>query len=263
MTDGSIVARVRSDASLVSQGIDMNIGTSIRCWATVVLLVSMGGGMNACADGTSWKEELLLHDGRKLIVERSIVRKGRHEPFQRPPIGEESLSFKHPVTHERIRWKDEYGDDVGMSNFGLLMLEVDQAAAYIVAEPRGCLSYNKWGRPNPPYVVFKFKDGDWKRIALQELPARFKTPNLVMSSPDDEAKQAGGRLITAEMVNRINTPVAAWAMQPQYKTILREPYPTAAGGCPVMVRIKGGWESPGGSKAPIPIKPAIPSETTK
>ncbi|OJZ21732.1 MAG: hypothetical protein BGP21_06140 [Thiobacillus sp. 65-29] len=249
MTDGSIVARVRSDASLVSQGIDMNIGTSIRCWAIVVLLVSMGGGMNACADGTSWKEELLLHDGRKLIVERSIVRKGRHEPFQRPPIGEESLSFKHPVTHERIRWKDEYGDDVGMSNFGLLMLEVDQAAAYIVAEPRGCLSYNKWGRPNPPYVVFKFKDGDWKRIALQELPARFNKPNLVMSSPDDEAKQAGGRLITAEMVNRINTPVAAWAMQPQYKTILREAMkPGSPGvGCEELVYYKGAWVGPGDS----------------
>lgn len=241
----------------------MNRKTTMKRWLAVISLVILGGGMSACADGTNWKEEVLLHDGKKLIVERSVVRKGRSEPFQRPPIGEERLSFEHPVTHERIRWKDKYGDDVGMSNFGLLMLEVDQTAAYIVAEPRGCLSYNKWGRPNPPYVVFKFQSGEWRRIALQELPARFKTPNLVMSSPDDEAKQAGGRLITAEMVNRINTPVAAWAMQPQYKTILREPYPTAAGGCPVMVRIKGGWESPGGSKAPIPIKPAIPSETTK
>ncbi len=205
--------------------------------------------MSACTDGTSWKEEVLLYDGSRLIVERSVVRKGRHEPFQRPPIGEENLSFKHPVTHERIRWKDEYGDDVGMSNFGLLMLEVDQKAAYIVAEPRGCPSYNKWGRPNPPYVVFKFQGGDWKRIALQELPTRFKTPNLIMSTPDDEAKQAGTDLITAEMVSRINTPVAAWTMQPQYKTILREPFPTAAGGCPDFSSPR--YSSP---KAPIPME---------
>lgn len=245
----------------------MNKRKPIRNWLATISLMILGGGMSACADGTSWKEEVLLHDGKKLIVERSVVRKGRSEPFQRPPIGEESLSFAHPVTHGRIRWKDKYGDDVGMSNFGLMMLEIDQSAAYIVAEPRGCLSYNKWGRPNPPYVVFKSRGGDdWKRIPLQELPARFKTPNLVMASPDDEAKRAGGKLITAEMVNQINNkgPFSKdYPQPPQYKTILREPFPTAAGGCPLMVRIKGGWESPGGSKAPIPIKPAMPNETTK
>lgn len=252
----------------------MKQATKMKHGLLGISLMIMGGGMSACADGTSWKEEVLLHDGKKLIVERSVVRKGRHEPFQRPPIGEESLSFKHPVTHERIRWKDEYGDDVGMSNFGLMMLEVDQKAAYIVAEPRGCLSYNKWGRPNPPYVVFKFQGGDWKRIALQELPARFKTPNLIMYSPDDEAKQAGGGLITAEMVDQINNKgpfSAAYPQPPQYKTILRVPmkvHPDSIVSCEVMVRItegwgKGGWRSPDGPKAPIPIGPSIPKKITK
>lgn len=241
----------------------MKKGTEMKNWVAMASMLILGGGMSACADGTSWKEEVLLHDGKKLIVERSVVRKGRHEPFQQPPIGEESLSFKHPVTHESIRWKDEYGDDVGMSNFGLLMLEVDQTAAYIVAEPRGCLSYNKWGRPNPPYVVFKYQGKDWKRIALQELPTRFKTPNLIMSSPDDAAKKAGADLITAEMVSRINSDslvVPPDVDVSRYKTILREPMKPGSFDCPVMVRIKGGWESPGGSKAPIPIKPAVSNE---
>ena len=250
---------------------DQNMRARMQHWLVGFSLVILGGGMSACADGTSWKEEVLLHDGSRIVVERSVVRKGRSEPFQRPPIGAESLSFEHPVTHERIRWKDEYSDEVGMSNFGLMMLEVDQTAAYVVGEPRGCLSYNKWGRPNPHYVVFKFQGGDWKRIALQELPVRFKTPNLVMSSPDDEANKARGNLITAEMVNQINNRgpfSAAYPQPPQYKTILREAYPTAAGGCPVMVRItegwgKGGWRSLDGPKAPIPIRPVIPNETTK
>lgn len=219
----------------------------MKRWAIGISLIILGGGMSACADGTSWKEEVLLHDGSKLVVERSVVRKGRHEIGQEPPIGEERLDFRHPTTGERIRWKDEYSDDVGMSNFGLLMLEIDSTTAYIVVEPRGCLSYNKWGRPNPPYVVFKYQSGDWKRIALQELPARFKKPNLILSSPDEEAKKAGGSLITAEMVRRINTPQAAWTMQDQYKTILREPFPTAAGGCDVLVYYKGAWVAPGDS----------------
>lgn len=238
--------------------------TRTKHWTITISLVILGGGMSACADGTSWKEEVLLHDGSRFIVERSVVRKGRHEPFQQPTIGEQSLSFDFPSSNQRVRWKDEYSEDLSHANFLPMMLEIDNDVAYLVASPLGCLSYNKWGRPNPPYVVFKYQGRDWKRIALQELPTKFKTPNLIISSPDDAAKKAGVNLISAEMVSRINNaPVAAGSEQPQYKTILREPYPAAAGGCPVMVRIKGGWESPGGSKAPIPIKPAIPNETTK
>jgi hypothetical protein len=29
--------------------------------------------------GTSWKEEVLLHDGSTILVDRSVVRGGRHE----------------------------------------------------------------------------------------------------------------------------------------------------------------------------------------
>lgn len=214
-----------------------------------ISLMILGGGMSACAmGGASWKEEVLLHDGKKLIVERWVVRKGRHEPFQRPTIGEQSLSFAFPSTHQRVRWKDEYSEDLGSANFLPMMLGIDNDVAYLVASPLGCLSYNKWGRPNPPYVVFKFQGGDWKRIALQELPAKYKTPNLIISSPDDAAKKAGVNLISAEMVSRINNaPVAAGSEQPQYKTILREPMVKER--CP---------QYPSGPKAPFPITPVPP-----
>ena len=126
--------------------------------------------------------------------------------------------------------------------------------SYIVAEPRGCLSYNKWGRPNPPYVVFKSQGGDdWKRIPLQQLPTRFKTPNLVMASPDDAAKRAGGDLITAEMVDKINNrgPFSAAYPQPaQYKSILREPLAPPQL-CPPEKT---------GFKAPFPIQPKAGTE---
>lgn len=53
----------------------MNKRITIKHWA--ISLVILGGGMSACADGTSWKEEMLLHDGKRLSVERSAVRIGR------------------------------------------------------------------------------------------------------------------------------------------------------------------------------------------
>lgn len=215
-----------------------------------ISLIILGGGMSACADGTRWKEEVRLHDGKTLVVERSAVRKGRHEPFQPPTIGEQRLSFTHPETRRRVIWEDSYSEDLGSANFLPMMLEIDKDTAYLVASPMGCLSYNKWGRPNPPYVVFKYQGKTWNRIAPQELPTRFKTPNLIISSPDDAAKKAGVDLITAEMVSRINNaPKAGGSEQPQYRTILREPMKPGAMGvsCEELVFYKGAWVSPGDS----------------
>lgn len=47
------------------------------------LILMMGLSMSAEAGlfgfgGTSWKEEVLLHDGSKIIVERSVELGGRH-----------------------------------------------------------------------------------------------------------------------------------------------------------------------------------------
>lgn len=222
----------------------------------------LGGSMSACAmGGTSWKEEVLLHDGSKILVERNLIRKGRHEPFQRPGIGEQRLSFTLPSIKRQVVWKDDYSEDLGSANFIPLMLEIDKDAAYLVATPMGCLSYNKWGRPNPPYVVFKYQGKAWDRITLEELPARFKTPNLIVSAPDDAVKEVGGSLISAEKVKELNNRrVAAGTEQPHLRHILREPLKAGAADCPVMVRIEGGWTSPGGAKSPIPIKPPIPGE---
>ena len=223
----------------------MNKGMMLRVVSIAVMV--LGGGMSACAmSGTNWKEEVLLHDGRKIIVERSLNRKGRHEPFQPPSIGEQSLSFVLPATHQRVRWNDEYSEDLGSANFLPMMLEIDKDAAYLVVLPMGCLSYNKWGRPNPPYVVFKHRNEKWHRIALQELPARFKTPNLIISSPDEAVKKTGLNLIPAETVSRINNaPVAAGSEQPHLKQILREPLASSQL-CPPELT---------GFKAPYPIPP--------
>lgn len=211
----------------------------MKRWAIGISLMILGGGMSACAmGGTSWKEEVLLHDGSKILVERTLTRKGRHEPFQRPTIGEQRLSFTLPATKHQVIWKDEYSEDLGSANFLPMMLEVDKDTAYLVATPMGCLSYNKWGRPNPPYVVFKYQDKTWNRIALQELPARFETSNLIVSAPDDAVKQTGQSLITAGMVKELN----AGFKQPEYQNVVREPLKPGAMDCGEMVYDgKGGW----------------------
>jgi len=207
------------------------------------LFLMMGVSMNADAGlfgGTSWKEEVLLHDGGKIIVERTVERGGRHEIGQQPPIKEESLTFILPATNERITWKSLFSEDVGLADFQPLLLDIFQGSAYVVTSPVGCLSYNKWGRPNPPYVIFKYQGKAWQRITMQELPTEFKTPNLIFSSPDNEVEKIGKSFVTAQMVQQANSDLT----QPEYRTILREPYPGAVGGCEELIKYKGYWIMP-------------------
>jgi hypothetical protein len=195
-------------------------------WGLLVLFLMLGASMGANAGlfglgGKSWKEEVLLHDGTKIVVERSVELGGRHEIGQRPPYKEQSLSFALPGTHQTIRWDDHYSEDIGTANFLPMLLDIADRTPYLVVYPMGCLSYNKWGRPNPPYVIFKYDGRVWQRIQLTELPEEIKTPNLIFSMPDIKVEESGKRFMSAEMIRKI----IAGYKQPEYKTILREPLP--------------------------------------
>jgi hypothetical protein len=194
--------------------------------------------------GTSWQEEVLLHDGSKIIVDRSVKRGGRHEVGQQGPIAQQNLTFTLPTTNERITWKSEFSNDVGLADFQPMLLDVSQGSAYVVTTPVGCLAYNKWDRPNPPYVVFKYESKEWKRIALQDLPAEIKTPNIIFGSPDNHVEKLGTNFVKAEDVQTINSELR----QPEYRSILRQPIPHGGdSGCGEMVgNGKGDWIGIGG-----------------
>jgi hypothetical protein len=218
------------------------------------LILMMGVSMDADAGlfglgGTSWKEEVLLHDGGKIIVERTVERGGRHEIGQQPPIKEQSLTFTLPGTNEKVTWEDKFTEDVGGANFLPMLLEIRKDTAYLVVNPMGILSYNKWGSPNPPYVVFKYQGKTWQRITLQELPVEFKTPNLIFSSPDDEAKKTGQNIVPAEAIKS----TYARYKQSEYKTILRTP----------LEHWKPRPKYTGGFKAPHPITPPTKTDEKK
>ncbi|MFA6313687.1 MAG: hypothetical protein WCV99_23905 [Sterolibacterium sp.] len=211
------------------------------------VFLMMGVSMSADAGlfgigGTSWKEEVLLHDGSKIVVKRSQSYGGRHEIGQTPPIKEQEITFTIPSSGERITWKSEYGEDVGRSNFILLALHILRNTPYIVANPNLCLSYNKWGRPNPPYVIFKYEGKEWKRIPLQELPVEFKDINLVVSTKAEEKTIADQSLVSAELVKKLNGSLD----QPEYRSILREPLPKERINqmCMEMTLYKGYWIMP-------------------
>ncbi len=234
---------VGADASAVPE---QNSGTRSRnLWAMLKragAALILGAGVGACAAaGSSWKEEVLLHDGQRLIVERTVERGGRREVGQHPPIRQQSLTFTIPGSQKKVAWTDPFAPDHGTASFLPMLLEAREGVAYLVAHPMGCLSYNKWGRPNPPYVVFKYQEMEWSRIALQELPLEFRSPNLIFSSPDDEAKKFGKNIVSAEEIRGLY----ATYRQPEYRSILREEIPNPGGErcIPMVSNGKGLWRA--------------------
>jgi hypothetical protein len=190
--------------------------------------------------GGSWKEEVLLHDGSRIIVERTVERGGRHEIGQQPPIKEQNLRFHHPSTNAIITWEDRFTADVGGANFLPMLLEVYKDTIYLVAHPMGSVSYKKWGSPNPPYIVFRYESERWDRITLGELPMELSRPNLIFSSPDSEAKKVKQDVVSAEVIKRLYDGYR----QPEFKTIIRMPLDH--------------WQprtEHKGPKAPLPITP--------
>ncbi len=212
-----------------------------RVLGAIGLIVTMGISMNAQA-GLSWKEEVLLHDGSKVIVERSVERKGRHELGQLPAYTRQTLAFINPNIGKAITWEDKATEDLGTSNFLPIALDIYQGTAYLVVTPMGCLSHNKWGRPNPPYVVFRYQSKGWERVSLQELPLETKALNLIASSPDTEVERLGKRMVDAESIKRINSEFR----QPEYKSILRGALPKERLDqmCEERVLYKGYWILP-------------------
>lgn len=212
---------------------------------TPLLLIALCS-LNACAGlfgfgGTNWKEEVLLHDGQKIVVERHSSRGGRHELTQGPPIKEQSVTFSVPGSDRSIVWKSEYSQDVGRANFNLRAVHVLNGTPYIVAEPNLCLAYNKWGRPNPPYVFFRYDGKSWQRVPLEEFPAEFKEMNVVISIDNYDMFSTIDRypVIPASVVKDLNRSLT----QPEYKAILREPIKRDGwDGCPEMIPYgNGGW----------------------
>ncbi|MFA6283954.1 MAG: hypothetical protein WCT30_00960 [Desulfurivibrionaceae bacterium] len=206
----------------------------------LISIVILGTGMDAFGflgfGGDSWKEEVLLHDGRKIIIKRSQSYGGRGEVGQTPPIKEQDITFTLPGTNKTITWKSEYSEDVGRANFKLLALHILDGTPYVVAIPNLCLSYNKWGRPNPPYVFFKYTNETWQRIPLSEFPVEFKDINVVIDTKTNKKTITAQSPVPAELVRNLNNRLT----QPEYKTILREPLAKKMA-CGEMIRAEDGW----------------------
>ncbi len=213
--------------------------------SVVTMILALGVGMNAEAgwfgfggDTMNWKEEVLLHDDQIIVAER-FYRLGGYpaiESQERAAL-DVTVSFSLPGTSKKIVWKSDFRDSEPEPNsLSLIRLDVVKGVPYLATYPAGCIAYNKWGRPNPPQVLFKYEGEQWQRITVAELPAELinAQANVVVGRP---AAKLLKPFYTVAGVNAENHDIHAL----EYKTILREPMKNAGGSCGPMVHYKCGW----------------------
>ena len=204
----------------------------------------MGVSMSACSK--SWKEEVQLHDGSKIIVKR-VQNQGSRPTLEsrERAILDETITFSLPGTNQKITWVMSFRDDNNEQNgVNVFVLDIVNNIPYIAGYPAGCIAYNKWKRPNPPQILFKYESDQWNRITLAEFPPQLVQANVIVGGPPAEGIKS---FYTVEGVNAENHDIDT----PEYKTILREQVKRGAVGssvnCEELVYYKGAWIGPGDS----------------
>ena len=210
--------------------------------AKLGMILMMGVNMSACSSTMSWKEEVKLHDGQIIVVERYYKLGGYPaiESRERAALNE-TVAFSLPGTNKKIIWETDFRDSQPeMNSLNLIRFDVVKGVPFIATYPAGCIAYNKWGRPNPPQVLFKYENEQWKRITLAEFPAELinAQANVVVGRPKTSLLKS---FYTVKGVNHEN-----YYVPPEYRTILRDPLTAARINdmCMEMVPYKGSWVMP-------------------
>jgi hypothetical protein len=191
---------------------------------------------------------VLLHDGQVIVVERTqtVDKGGNREIGQGAQQSEEALAFEMPNSGRTIRWRSDFGSGYE-DNLAPLVLDVVEGAPYLVAYPTRCHAYNKWGRPNPPYVFFRFDDSVWERIVIAEVPESLKEANLVIGGYLSRGRQLTdadrrAEYVPTESIRRVNLQMSpdTWYL----RQIAHEPIKGMGSrpGCGEMIYDgRGGW----------------------
>jgi len=209
--------------------------------AKLGLILMLGSTISACSSSMRWKEEVKLHDGQ-IVIEERYVKLGGYlylDSTERTSL-DETATFVMPKTQKRIVWKSDFRDSEPEPNsLNMIRFDVVNDIPYLATYPAGCIAYNKWGRPNPPQVFFKYANEQWQRIMPDALPPQLigYSANVIVGRPASNLLKS---FYTVGAVDAKNRPIST----PEYKIIMREPLERER--CPQYS------SSP---KAPIPIKP--------
>ena len=195
-------------------------------------------GFLGLGDSASWKEEVLLHDGRKIVVERTQIYGSKPTIDSREGrLLEEKWMLPLPGSKQQVIWENNFRMPPGGQSLTLVLVGFVDDVPYLATSPAGCIAYNHWGRPNPPYVFFRHDGKGWKRIPLVEFPMQLKEANVVVGRPKPPNRSGVLTVATVQEDNRL--------LEPHHRVIVREPIKVAQTvDCEELIYYKEAWIMP-------------------
>jgi hypothetical protein len=170
----------------------------------VALVLLALGGCGVIGGGVrQWQEEVALPDGKTIVVERSHVLGStldRELSSMNAPPGAKSYAISIPLPNGgQAKWEAENKDMIPMA------LSVAGEGVQILASPSDCAAYSRFGRPVPPFLIFRYDNGHWVRATIDQFPSAIAEANLMIStSTQDAVDEIGKGLVTARAVKRLN-----------------------------------------------------------
>lgn len=128
-----------------------------------------------------WTEDVAIADGRTLLVKRQIYFTvkflcGDEASFMWSCSNPDThrIAFPNPDTKKEIRWEGDRG-------FKPVLLDVIGGVPYlIVMGTPDSSNMNKYGCPNIPYIVLRYREDrtEWTSLLQSQIPKELKDANL-------------------------------------------------------------------------------------
>lgn len=159
----------------------------------IVALLSLFATCGSAMGAESTIEDVVLHDGRHIKVERTVYRPTEFkilDPFFGLPIMPRtetggpifSLKFKHPDTQKTITWQGE-------QYYTPVLLDIVTGVPYLVVN--GQISKQTeaiYGCPELPYFYLRYESGffgKWLPVPVEKAPDVLRISNLSQDSRND------------------------------------------------------------------------------
>jgi hypothetical protein len=167
----------------------------------VLAAALFGLPLAGCASGPAWKEEVVMFDGSKVVVERTAILGNA--------LDQELSDVRHgaPVKGNTLRVPMQAGvSSATWEAMGLYPQALGRVRGswYLSATPMSCGDYDKWGRPVPPYVFFQYSGESWQRITVEQFPSEITRRNLTYAGSYDHRQAAGTGFISAGQARLLN-----------------------------------------------------------
>jgi hypothetical protein len=133
----------------------------------------------SCGENRSvrWQEDVLLPDGRALVLRRYQEFKRPSEPFTPNGPSYHWLEFKHPDGGQLIRWEDT-GD------LGTVALLMKGGVPQLLVAPYYGSSLRDYRCPDPIYLLLEYRNDSWQRQPLDAVAARRLRSNMTFGLSD-------------------------------------------------------------------------------